>query len=174
MVNMIIDELKQKRPSFQASARGLLLSLCIEFLRLQKLSQADIPMSPPENALVIAPALDYIRDNYANQFSIETLADLCHLSGTHFRRVFHSIMGTSPLEYLNNTRIYKACVLLRSTEDTILTISEQVGFRSVSSFNRYFFRVMGVSPRNWRIQIMLSDSKDEWKKQSILEFKGWL
>ena len=130
--------------------------------------------APPENALVIAPALDYIRNNYSNHFPIDTLADLCHLSGTHFRRMFNSIMGTSPLDYLNNFRIYKACILLRSTETTILSISEQVGFRSVSSFNRYFSKIMGMSPRDWKTQMLQSESKDGWKKQSILEFSGWL
>ncbi|MDI9482665.1 MAG: AraC family transcriptional regulator [Bacillota bacterium] len=174
LVTSIINELQQKRPGFQASARGLLLALCIEFLRLQEDQAADIPAFPPENALVISPALDYIRENYANQFPISLLADLCHLSGTHFRRVFNSIMGTSPLEFLNKTRIYKACALLRSTEKTVLSISEQVGFRSVSSFNRYFIRIMGMSPRSWRTQLPQTEVREDWKKQTILEFSGWV
>ena len=100
-----------------------------------------------ENSLVISPALEYIEKNYMQQFSIEYLADLCHWSPTHFRRVFHDIMGTSPLDYVNNTRILKSCILLRSTEHSILDISEMVGFHSVSSFNRYFIKLMQMSPR---------------------------
>ena len=87
------------------------------------------------------------------QFSIEYLADLCHWSPTHFRRVFHDIMGTSPLDYVNNTRILKSCILLRSTEHSILDISEMVGFHSVSSFNRYFIKLMQMSPREYRKQM---------------------
>ncbi len=174
LATSIMNELQQRRACFQACARGLLMTLCIHFLRLQKDQYEDIPGPPPDNALVISPALDYIRDNYASQFPIETLANLCHLSGTHFRRVFNSIMGTSPLDFINNTRIYKACTLLRSTEATVLTISEQVGFRSVSSFNRHFAKIMGMSPRDWRTQMIQMESKNEWRKQTILEFKGWL
>jgi AraC family transcriptional activator of mtrCDE len=174
LLTAVLEEAEHRKTSFQASVRGLLLPLCIEFLRLKKDPQHEVLAAPPENALVIAPALDYIRNNYSNHFPIDTLADLCHLSGTHFRRMFNSIMGTSPLDYLNNFRIYKACILLRSTETTILSISEQVGFRSVSSFNRYFSKIMGMSPRDWKTQMLQSESKDGWKKQSILEFSGWL
>ena len=106
------------------------------------------------------------------QFSIEYLADLCHWSPTHFRRVFHDIMGTSPLDYVNNTRILKSCILLRSTEHSILDISEMVGFHSVSSFNRYFIKLMQMSPREYRKQMQQSEKKAE--TQSILEFAGWM
>lgn len=49
-----------------------------------------------------------------------------------------------PLDYLNRTRIAKACSLLRMTDDSILTISEKAGFGSMSSFNRHFYEVMGT------------------------------
>lgn len=181
----IIRELEEQRPSYQLSAKGLLLSLYIELLRIEAFGKngggADIasaaeaaPGQPEdkENSLVIAPALDYIEENYSNQFTIEYLAELCHWSPTHFRRVFHDIMGTSPLDFINNTRITKACNLLRSTEDSILNISETVGFHSVSSFNRYFIKIMQTSPREYRKQMQKSDKRME--NQSILEYAGWL
>lgn len=174
LLTMIIEQLKQQKPNFRASVRGLLLALCIEFLRLKgSTRQHELPVEPPENALVISPALDYIRDNYMNTFPIQTLVDLCHLSGTHFRRVFHEIMGISPLEYINIIRINKACMLMRTTESTILSVSEQVGFHSVSSFNRYFTKMIGMSPRMWRKRMLQAESKETWQKQPILNFNGW-
>jgi AraC-like DNA-binding protein len=174
LLTMIIDQLKQQKPNFRASTKGLLLALCMEFLRLKgSTQQRDLPNEPPENALVISPALDYIRDNYMNSFPIQTLVDLCHLSGTHFRRVFHEIMGISPLEYINVIRINKACMLMRTTESTILSVSEQVGFHSVSSFNRYFIRMIGISPRAWRTRMLQTETKEMWQRQSILNFNGW-
>ncbi len=179
-----IRELEEQQPSFQISAKGLLLSLYIELYRIQELekngggtsdSEKENPPkaeNEPENALVIAPALNYIEENYMQQFTIEHLADLCHWSPTHFRRVFHDIMGTSPLDFVNNTRISKACHLLRSTEESVLDISEMVGFRSVSSFNRYFLKTMQMSPREYRKQILKSEKRSE--NQSILEYAGWL
>lgn len=175
----IIRELEEQKPSYQISARGLLLSLYIELYRIQSMKSASLPKEAhgeeklnPDNALVIAPALDYIEDNYMQQFTIEFLADLCHWSPTHFRRVFHDIMGTSPLDFVNNTRIMKSCNLLRSTEDSILDISEAVGFHSVSSYNRYFIKIMQMSPREYRKQIIQSDKRA--RNQSILEYAGWM
>lgn len=192
LVLSIISELEEQRPSYQLSAKGLLLSLYIELYRIESMEKAlgttvplkstgsgsDSPGSPAEqdeekeNALVIAPALNYIEANYNNQFTIEYLAELCYWSPTHFRRVFHDIMGTSPLDFINNTRIAKACNLLRSTEDSILDISENVGFHSVSSFNRCFIKIMQMSPRDYRKQMQRSDKRME--NQSIMEYAGWL
>ena len=120
------------------------------------------------NTLIIAPALYYIRTNYWQDFSVETLADQCHLSPTHFRRIFQEIMQTNPLDYLNTTRIQEACTLLRMSEDSILSISERVGFSSVSSFNRHFMAIMNVTPSDYRKDI----SKAE--KSSILKYAGWM
>lgn len=194
LVLAVIRELEEQKPSYQLSARGLLLSLYIELYRVEFSSHqkaalscdaaegqadngsdahaSDTQAEEKENSLVIAPALNYIEANYNTQFTIEHLAELCHWSPTHFRRVFHDIMGTSPLDFVNNTRINKACNLLRSTEDSILDISETVGFHSVSSFNRYFIRIMQVSPRDYRKQMQFSDKRLE--SQTITEYAGWL
>ena len=182
LIMEIIHELEEQRPSYQLSAKGLLLSLYIELYRIQSMegnsdnsnsvsSKTETEQSG-DKSLVIAPALDYIEDNYMQQFTIEYLADLCHWSPTHFRRVFHDIMGTSPLDYVNNTRIMKSCNLLRSTEESILDISEMVGFHSVSSYNRYFTKIMQMSPREYRKQMQQSEKRAE--NQSILEFAGWM
>lgn len=177
LVTLIIKELEEQKPSYQLSVRGLLLSLYIEIYRIQSVENEDWNKeldsdSLPDNALVIAPALDFIESNYMQQFSIDYLADLCHWSPTHFRRVFHEIMGTSPLDFLNNTRIMKSCNLLRSTEESILDISEMVGFHSVSSYNRYFIKIMQMSPRDYRKQMQHTDKRNE--NQSILEYAGWM
>jgi AraC-like DNA-binding protein len=172
LTTCILDELEEKKANYQTSVKGLLLSLCIEFLRIQSEEKQTNDDEQPENSLVISPALDYIHENYMAQFTIEDLADLCHLSVTHFRRLFVSIMGTSPLDFINNTRIYQACILLRSTEEPILSISEKVGFHSISSFNRYFSKVMHISPREWRVKMIQYESKGP--KPIILEFNGWI
>jgi len=182
LILKIIQELEEQRPNYQISAKGLLLSLYIELYRIESIAGEEFTDSnginteaehAPSNSLVIAPALDYIEDNYMQQFTIEYLADLCHWSPTHFRRVFHDIMGTSPLDYLNNTRIMKSCNLLRSTEESILDISEMVGFHSVSSYNRYFIKIMQMSPREYRKQMQQSEKRVE-STQNITEHAGWM
>ncbi len=180
LATSIIEELKEQKFNYQASVKGLVLSLYIELLRIHTAENAAECQSggtgqkvkKEENVLLIANALDHIHKNYMQPISIEDLADLCHLSVSHFRRTFHSIMGAAPLDFLNSTRIDEACRLLRSTEDSILSISEQVGFHSISSFNRCFIRLMEVPPRVWRNQTLQSEATST--KASILEFVGWI
>lgn len=169
ILRTIMDEMEHKRINYTLSVKGLVLSLFMKMMRIysdnnEKRADDD---QVHENAIVISPALDYIKDNYMVNFPIEDLADMCHLSQTHFRRVFNEIMNTSPLNYLNTTRILQACILLRTTEESILSVSEQVGFRSVSSFNRHFSEIMGTQPSEWRHRMARVD------KSSILEYTGW-
>ncbi len=177
LLTLILRELKEEQVGYQFSAKGLLLSLYIEIYRIQSQEEdgggySEDGFSESASPLSIAPALDYIEKNYMKQFSIEFLADLCHWSPTHFRRIFNSIMRISPLNYVNNTRIQKSCSMLCSTEDSILSISETVGFQSVSSYNRYFFRLMQQSPREYRRQMLQSDKQAQ--SMSIMEYSGWM
>lgn len=174
LATSIVLELQQQKPYYQESAYGLLLSLYIELLRIHSTNEA---LSGQESGhslksdFVISPALEYITRNYMTPMTINDLAELCHLSTTHFRRKFHDIMGTAPLDFLSSTRIEEACKQLKSTEDSILEISEQVGFHSISSFNRCFSKLMGVPPKEWRKG---AQSEAQSAKASILEFTGWV
>ena len=167
LVKEIIEELKRKEPGFELAVRGLFLALASNLMRISALHHQKKDQ-PPENALVIAPALEFIRYHYMEDFPMEHLAALCGLSPTHFRRLFSSITGTRPLEHLNTTRIRKASDLLRMTEESVLSISERVGFHSISSFNRHFLSVTGKSPRDWRKQMSIL------KDQSLYKYNGWM
>lgn len=164
LATAIMREMQERRSNYQIEVRALVLLLCIELMRLnQEQNQAKMAA-----ALPVAPALDYIKTHYMEDFSIEMLADLCGMSQSHFRRIFKSLLGIGPLEYLNRTRVLQACSLMRISEDSILTISERVGFQSLSSFNRHFMTEMGVTPSRWR------KAEGNNPRTSILKYAGWL
>lgn len=176
LATSVVDEIKQQSPYYRESAYGLLMALYIELLRIhansERLSSQEQERERDlQGDLVISPVLEFITKNYMMPVTIDYLADLCHLSTTHFRRKFHEIMGTTPLDFLNSTRIEEACKRLKSTEASILSISEQVGFRSISSFNRCFAKLMGESPKAWRKG---AHTEAQSAKASILEFTGWV
>ena len=62
--------------------------------------------------------------------------------------------------------------MMRSTEEPILSISENVGFKSIATFNRRFVALMQMSPRTYRNYMLQSEKRNE--KQTILEYTGWL
>lgn len=61
----------------------------------------------------ITPALEYVRNEYANNIRVEELAKASHMSETHFRRVFESYMNMSPMDYINLMRVQKACDIMK-------------------------------------------------------------
>lgn len=165
----LVNCLTRKELNFQFIARGLVFALFLKMINIvSEDSKSSSSSSSHDDYLVIAPALDYIREHYMNEFTVDTLADECHMSPTHFRRNFTQIMGQGPLSYLNDVRIQNADVLLRTTEMSILDISESVGFNSVSSFNRHFSELYGMPPLKWRKQTSYI------RNQSVLKYTGWL
>lgn len=124
----------------------------------------DQEQTPNHGVFSLKHALEYIDDHYMEPCDTRTLADLCHLSETHFRRLFQSSMHTTPVKYVLQVRIRQACVLLKMTKDPITTIGQQVGINSISSFNRNFHEIMGMSPQQYRNS----------SSQKVLSLKGWL
>lgn len=174
LARSIVDELMEQKFNYKTSVKGLMLALYTEFLRIHSVeSQKPAETgNKDERIVIIADAIDFINKNYMQHITIQDLADICHFSVSHFRRTFGSIIGAAPLDFLNSTRIDEACRLLRSTEISIISISEQVGFCSVSSFNRCFIKLIGVSPRVWRKTSFQSEVTSS--KSTILEFTGWM
>lgn len=164
----IIREMVEKPMNYTVTVRGLCLALLMAFLRIYAQASKKPEEKKSGDTLPIAPALDYIHANYMNDFPVEYLADLCHLSPTHFRRTFHTIMEMSPLKFIHTTRIMESMTLLRSTESSVAAISEQVGYGSVSSYNRHFIQLAGSPPTLWRRTV------SPIVKPSILEYSGWV
>ncbi|MBT9675573.1 helix-turn-helix domain-containing protein [Gemmiger formicilis] len=95
-------------------------------------------------------ALERIRKNYASRITLEDLASTAEMTPEHFCRVFHSITGRSPIDYLNYYRVECAAELLCSTEDPITEIAYSCGFSDSSYFNRMFRRYKAEAPGKYR------------------------
>lgn len=98
----------------------------------------------------IYPAIQYILNHYGEDVSIERLCECCHLSAAHLRRLFDSIVGESPIAFLHKIRINHACSALKDKTLSILSVAEQCGYSSLSSFNRQFRKWMDLSPSEYR------------------------
>ena len=146
----LLDELRTKKAYWTEGARGLLLSLLVEIARVCEGELARETLARPPYTLVILEALNYISTHYAEEIKIATLAEKCHMSQTHFRRIFQEIMCLSPLKYLNMFRIDTACQLLKNTTCNMEIIAQRVGYRNMVTFERNFRQHKGESPLQWR------------------------
>lgn len=98
----------------------------------------------------IHPAIAYIDKHYAENITVDMLAESVHLSKSYFMCRFKSAVGMSPIDYVNQVRIKAVCSLLVSAPDKITDIAFACGFRNISNFNRQFEKIAGCKPIEYR------------------------
>jgi AraC-like DNA-binding protein len=98
----------------------------------------------------IAKALRRIEAAAGEPLSLTALAAEAAMSSYHFLRTFRAVVGMTPHQFILHTRMRRAAVRLRRTRDSISAIALDCGFNDLSTFNRRFRRIMGVSPGAFR------------------------
>jgi len=95
-------------------------------------------------------ALDRIESRCREPLALADLADAAGFSPFHFLRVFRSVTGTTPHQYLIGARLRLASKMLLDTKRSVTEIAYEVGFEDLSNFMRTFRRVIGSTPRDYR------------------------
>ena len=92
----------------------------------------------------------YIDSNYMNDIDLDDLAARAGYSRYHFSRIFKKYCGTTFITFLNRRRIRAAEVLLTGGGQPVTSIAMQVGFSSLTTFNRVFKEQKGMTPSEFR------------------------
>ncbi len=100
----------------------------------------------------IKKARNYIDQHYSESLSLESAAKVVNTSVRYFCKVFKQATGMTFTDYLSRVRIEKAKSLLLNPNRRISEVAFEVGFESLSQFNRSFKRLMDLSPTEYRRQ----------------------
>ena len=92
----------------------------------------------------------WIDDNSHAELDLEQAAKQAGLSPFHFLRLFSSVLGVTPHQYLVRSRLRHAARLLTDGDIAVTDIAYDVGFGDLSNFVRTFHRAAGVSPTKFR------------------------
>ena len=98
----------------------------------------------------IDAAIEYLQNNFSEDISRENLAAALELHPDSFSRYFKLHTGKSYGEYLNDLRIAESIRLLGDTDQSVITIAMNVGFRSLRTFNHTFITTTGRKPSDFR------------------------
>lgn len=148
----VFSQLERIREANSAEAIGLLWAL---FGYLEENGEATPLSSTLSNSTQVGDdrlkrVLDYLNASFQSQISLESVAVVASLSPVAFSRYFSQTMGRPFSRYLNELRLSCACNQLLDTNHTVLSISLEAGYASLTNFNRRFREIRGMTPREYR------------------------
>lgn len=114
---------------------------------------AEIPdLQSPELLRRLLRAKDRMDAASHEDWPVQRLAGVSHVSEAHFARAFKEAFGVPPHRYLLTRRIERAVALLRDSHMPITDIAFQTGWRSLGTFGRIFRDITGEPPSAVRLR----------------------
>ena len=104
----------------------------------------------------IRKAVNFIKDNYKKEVSLENVAKEVHMTVPSFCRYFKSQTNKTFIQFLIEYRINNALKLLIQSDKDIKNICYECGFNNYSHFNRSFKKINLISPSDYRKKILNS------------------
>lgn len=103
---------------------------------------------------VITRAKEYIQEHQTENLRLGHVAKACNTSTFYFCKMFKKVTGINFTDYLSRVRIEKSKNLLLNPNLRVSEIAFEVGFQSLTHFNRVFKKILGQSPTEYRVQLL--------------------
>jgi len=129
-----------------------LLSIFAQHLSL--LSNQLILQQQTNEPPIIRRAKEYIKQHQADEMSLGQVARAVNTSTYYFCKMFKKHTGINYTDYLARVRIEKSKNLLLNPNLRVSEIAFEVGFQSLTHFNRVFKKILGQSPTGYREQLL--------------------
>lgn len=141
------DVWKEKKQGHRYLCMSLLYNL-LYFLNCQETSHIIDSVTHDSKMNTV---MDYIHSNYrSGNIDVSSLADMCAISETYFRKLFKKIHGVSPQQYIINLKLEFASHLLGSGLYTVSEVSQKSGFYDTKYFSRIFKTRFGITPKKYQ------------------------
>ena len=106
---------------------------------------------------VLDQAIKIIEQNALYGLTVEELAEEMLISRSTLERRFREYFKCSPAQEINHVRIERAKAFLRETAWPISAVGQKTGFASPENFVRFFRRLVGETPRQYRTRLYGED-----------------
>jgi AraC-like DNA-binding protein len=103
---------------------------------------------------VITKARAYIHEHQTEELSLGQVAKAVNMSSYYFCKTFKKVVGINFTDYVARVRIEKSKNLLLNPNLRVSEIAFEVGFQSLTHFNRVFKKVLGQSPTEYRAHLL--------------------
>jgi AraC-like DNA-binding protein len=96
---------------------------------------------------------EYIEENYFDAVSLTTLSRMFHVERSYLSKSFKQVTGSNLMLAIAKKRIDKAAEYIRQRDLSLAEIGSLVGYEEYAYFNRVFHKIMGVSPREFKVRV---------------------
>lgn len=136
-----------------AKYQSILTMLKIFGKQLTFVSNQIVIMQENTEPGIIKRAKEFITQHQSEDLTLTKVAKAVNISEFYFCKMFKKFTGLNFTEYLCRIRIERARQLLLNPNIRISEIAFEVGFQSLTHFNRVFKRIAGLSPSEYRSRI---------------------
>ena len=119
---------------------------------LTEIAVGSLPPAPKHS--LADQIAEYLSEHAAENFSAAALEKYFFLSYKHMSAVFKKEKHMTLHQYHTHARMGNACQMLCTTMKSIGEISEELGYRDMLYFSRCFHQTMGMSPTEYRRQML--------------------
>ncbi|MGN1179834.1 MAG: response regulator [Suilimivivens sp.] len=112
----------------------------------------------PSRDTVLDDIIYYIDHNYQNNIKLESIAPLFGYNSAYLGKIFNKTVGESFNSYIDHRRIEQSKDLLEENHLKVYEIAEQVGYNNVDYFHKKFKKYVGISPAEYRKNIIGKDT----------------
>jgi AraC-like DNA-binding protein len=148
MIARLQEELGRQKPGYRFQACADLMDL-IGFLS-RCYSRTVHPSARPP--LRMGEVLSYIEQHYREPITVRQLTRIAGMSESTLLRTFRRVLGRSPIEHVIRVRILHASEWLQRGDSRVTEVAFECGFSDSNYFSRQFRKVMGSTPRAFRLR----------------------
>lgn len=154
LISRLIYIFTENNKAKEVFANLVLQELVVRLMQTQARSLLLGPDTTFSNMNRLAYVAQYINKHLHRNLQIRELADEACMSEPHFYRTFKQTFGMTPVDYINQQRIALASKLLKTTNRCLADVSLECGFNNLTYFMKLFRREIGLSPAQYRKQIV--------------------
>ena len=148
--NVPVYDMKKKRKQTIGSEQMLRILLEYFLIKLIREHRKGDAQDDNESPALINEVIQYVSDNYLEKITIDELSFLFKTNRATLCKDFKKATGCTVIEFINQKKFEIAKNMILSSEATFTEISSKLNFESIHYFTRFFKKMSGMPPKDFR------------------------